>query len=199
MAGEDPKTAATSDKTLGEKFKGTFADMLKKGQNYSCTFSTTDTEGNTSKGTMYVASAGKLIYSTFEFNPKSGDTNYAGSMIRDEKYNYIWTAKDKQGFKTPIDLENDSLFAKPEATDKSTENQVNFGVDDTSEVDFDCKPWAVDKSMFVPPSDIEFMDLSEQMKQAQEAMQNAPKLDCSVCDQIPAGDSRTQCQKAMGC
>jgi hypothetical protein len=32
------------------------------------------------------------------------------------------------------------------------------------DVDYNCKPWRVDGSVFVPPATIEFMDMSEMQK-----------------------------------
>ena len=52
--------------------------------------------------------------------------------------------------------------------------------------------------MFVPPADIEFMDFSQMMNEATETFENS-EVDCSVCDQIPDGDAKTQCLSALGC
>lgn len=177
--------------TEDERFKGTFLQLLALGKNYMCSFDSTDAEGNTTNGKVYVAAKGDMLRGDFTYSPKVGDS-FKSNVIRDGKYNYIWSSLDTKGFKVLIDKENDTLFG---TTSKETSKEGN--IKDDTDVDFNCKKWSIDNSLFVPPTTIEFIDFSEQMKGIQEQMKET--TNCSVCDQIPSGDSKDQCLKALGC
>lgn len=178
----------------GNKFSGTFMDLLALGQNYTCTFDTVDDAGTKTKGKVYVAAGGNKLSGQFLITQADG-TEVDSNIIRDGEYNYIWTSLQPEGYKTKITLDNDSLFGSGKDSGKST------NLSDDINLDFDCSPWAVDNTMFIPPSNIEFLDLSETMMQLQQESQESIKnsVDCSVCDQAPAGAARDQCLQNLGC
>jgi hypothetical protein len=100
------------------------------------------------------------------------------------------------GYKMAINPEDDQLF--PETKD----GQEQTGLDENEPVDFDCQPWRPDNAMFTPPSDINFIDLSAQMQMMEEQIDQVEQqtgANCSLCDQVPAGDARTQCLASLGC
>lgn len=177
--------------TTGEAFSGNLMSLLDLGQSYSCTFGGVDEAGNELSGTVYVASGNKL---SGEFNMvQSGGETVQSNVISDGTYNYIWSDLLEDGLKTKIEEGDTSIFGEDGASDNST------GVSDTDNYDFNCSPWATDNSMFVPPANINFVDLSEQMMQIQEESEAMLEGKCDACDQIPAGEAQNQCLQALGC
>jgi hypothetical protein len=194
----DSSMVAT-DNSSDNKFSGTFLELLALGQNYSCTYRTTDSTGSQMSGMAYVAGAGKKINGQFTLTQADG-TTMDSNFISDGEYNYIWTSAQKQGIRIKVGANDNSLFGSDSDSEKST------GISDQDKVDFDCKPWTVDNSMFIPPADMEYVDLSEmmQMQPTSAAMQEGGESDtatpdCSVCNQIPEGPSKTQCLQSLGC
>ncbi len=187
---------ADGDKMSGsESISSSFAELVRLGKSYHCTFDTTDDAGNATSGEVYVAQSGDKVNGDFELTQADGVTHQA-NVIRDGEYNYIWSTMFDQGFKSKIVSEDDSFFSSSEKSG----DQVGF--DEDADVDFDCSPWRVDNAMFVPPAEIKFADFSAQMEvhlDAAEEAQDKMKASCSVCDQAPAGASRDQCLQALGC
>ena len=51
-------------------------------------------------------------------------------------------------------------------------------------------------------SDIEFINFDEQLQQLEslsEGLKIPEGVDCSACDQLPAGDLQDQCRSGLGC
>ena len=174
---------------------GSFADLLNSGKSYTCTFETLDKSGTGSTGTVYVTADGDKMNGDFTYTQADG-ASFDGGVIRDGEYNYVWTSMQEQGIKTKIDPENDTIFGTTGAED---ETDTNAGLSDGQEVGFNCKVWAEDDSMFVPPSDIEFLEVSVDLVELDEEVMEVDKLDCSVCDQVPAGATKDQCLMTLGC
>lgn len=182
------------EQSTGEKMTGTFMDLLRLGQNYNCTFSSSDEEGNKTEGKIYVAAGGDKLNGSFTLTQKD-NTSYNSYIIRDGEYNYIWSSVMKQGYKTKIEPEDETLFG-----DSSTDNkESNVGLTDKDKVDFNCRPWIVNNSLFSPPTDIEFINLAEQMQEMKEKMNESVETGCSACDQLPAGSAKDQCLSTLGC
>lgn len=174
------------------QFSGTFAELLALGQNYTCTFDTTDDTGNQTSGVVYVAGAGNKMNGEFLVTEPDGNT-MDGNIVRDGEYNYVWTSLQSDGIKTKITDEDTSIFAV-------NEGESETGISDDDNVDFDCQKWNVDNSKFTPPSDINFVEFSlpSVMEGSGETDQEV-NLDCSLCDQVPEGEARNQCLSTLGC
>ncbi len=162
----------TSDETMS---KGSIQGLLGQGKNVSCTISYPDAKIQDSK--VYI-SGGKMRgdFSVMTDENKTVDSH----MINDGTYMYSWSSMGSQGTKIKLD-------SIAEASKKADTTQ-NQNVDLNKEVDYKCSSWSVDSSMFVPPATIQFMDLSETMKQVQQQ---------SPCDQITDSEAKAACQKAM--
>jgi hypothetical protein len=177
-----------------QTMSASLAQLLAAGQDYSCTFETTDDAGLKTDGTIYVADQGHKMSGKF-MTTNADNTQTQTSMMSDGQYTYIWSADQTQGFKMKVDPENDTLL--PEGDDSS---EVGFDAD--QQLDFNCQPWRPDNSLFVPPTGIEFVDFSaqvEMMQEQSETMQQDSGANCAICDQVPAGDARTQCLTSLGC
>ncbi len=154
--------------------KGSIKSLLGQGKNVNCTINYPGTQGQ--DGTVYVS--GNKMRGDFSMvvDEKTTDSH----MINDGTFVYTWSSMSSQGTKMKVE-------AVEEAAEKAgTEQKQNVDLD--AEVDYKCTPWSVETAMFVPPTNIEFIDFSETMKQI-------PK---SACDQITDPETKAACQKAMG-
>jgi hypothetical protein len=143
------------------KGKDSIMSLFKLGKSMECTFSFSsgDMRG---EGTGY-----------FDKNKSRVDSLYSGTedgpmasyMITDGTTNmmYSWFLADGKmtGMKMVIPDPTSSAGERvkpPQAP--ATTPQITPETD----VTYDCKPWNVDSSVFVPPSDVEFIDMSEMQK-----------------------------------
>lgn len=160
--------------------KGSLRSLIAAGKNVNCEINYPD--GNT-KGTTYVS--GNKIRG--DFTVKGPDNKEISShMINDGTYAYIWTDLSKTGTKMKIDP------VKPSVTPSAQTQSADLD----REVDLKCSPWSIDNSKFSIPSDIQFSDLTSVMKNPIGS--GVPKVDKSVCDQIPDAAAKSECIKALG-
>lgn len=200
-----PAPSTTGDQPMpaqdGENFNLTFTELMRLGKNYTCTFADTDEEGNRNSGTVYVESAGKNFSGTFTMQQKDG-TVQDGNVISADGWTYIWSDDQAQGVKMQVE-EKDSIFG--DASDDQT-----GGMSDDQPQEFECSPWTVDRSMFTPPADKEFVDFGVmmqgmmQMNGADAAVNagagaNVKATQCAACDHAPDASTKAQCRKALGC
>jgi hypothetical protein len=96
---------------------------------------------------------------------------------------------------------------------KSTEVQTNFkpGQENAQanatmeqKKDFLCENWAVDNSIFNPPQDKNFKDVTSEMNQAfqesgQEGLEKAKQQMCDLCQKAPDQDTKNECLKNAEC
>lgn len=157
--------ASTTDENI--KGKNSIMSLFKLGKSMECTFSFSS-DGMRGEGTGFFADGNARVDSLYT---GTGSTPTASYMISDAKNKvmYTWTLDDgvAQGVKIAIPdevPENDTDTPKaPNAMPP-----VDAGVTPETDVDYNCKPWSVDNSVFVPPSDVEFMDMTNMQAQMEE-------------------------------
>ena len=158
-----------------------------------CTFSTTDEESGKTEGTTYVA--GGKVRGDFT-NTISGKTT-TSHMISDSKTSYIWEEGQKKGVKMTVDEPETDGADTATSTDSSAGTQADLN----EKADYKCSAWLPDSSLFNPPSDVKFADLSEMFKVATPAPgagQNDTSSACSYCNTL-SGDDKTQCLSSLNC
>lgn len=164
-----------------ESIKSSLLDLVKSGRTVKCTFSMSDSNG-TSSGTTYVS--GNKSRSTF--NAKASDgTEVKSNTLVDGDWVYVWSDGIPQGTKMKI-------------SDIQTQDTTgdNAKVDAMKNaIDYKCLPWIADNSKFIPPSDINFVDFTETMKQ----LQSGNKQFCSTCEQAGDTNKIAECKKNLGC
>ncbi|HCR81070.1 MAG: hypothetical protein UY13_C0002G0095 [Candidatus Pacebacteria bacterium GW2011_GWB1_47_8] len=186
-----PGTPSSGTQTMS----ASMAQLLGMGKDYMCTFDTTDEAGLHTTGTVYVAAQGRKMHGDFMMTQADG-TQMQTFVMSDGEYSYIWSAAQAQGMKMKLDPEDDQLIPQSQGEAEQA------ALDQDQPVDFNCQPWRPDNSKFVPPSNVEFTDFSAQMEMMQkqtEMMQEDSGANCAVCDQMPAGEARTQCLASLGC
>lgn len=182
-----------------EEFSATIEEMAKKGKPYQCEYSMT-TDGITQEGVLYIAGTEKMR-GDIVVDMASGEKSNT-HFIKDGNVQYVWTDEQPQGMKMTI-TEEDMEKAK-EMADK---NQASVDMD--TKVNLKCRKWSPDKGLLEPPSNIEFMDLTEMMNNL-GAMTGAGSSEpgsagtgltsdsidmCNICNQIPAGAARDSCKE----
>ncbi len=170
------QTSVTQEETApAQGSQSSIKSLLGLGKNQTC--EVTYPDGGTS-GTIYVA-ANKVrgnFTMTVEGKP------FESSMIQDGTYGYFWSGT--QGTKMKIDQ---TASASPTATTQKT-------ADLDEKVDMKCGSWNVDDSMFTPPGNVTFTDLSA-ILQKQPTGSSVPNIS-SYCAQITDPQAKASCESA---
>jgi hypothetical protein len=169
---------------------GSIAALMQKGENIECDF-THDDNGNVTTGMVYIA--GEQMRGEFLLTQPDG-TSFDGNVIRDEEYAYTWGGPFGESKGTKLKI---SSVDVPDDTASSEDDLTDFFDDDT--IQYECSKWNADNEMFIPPSDIEFQDISAAVMEIQDATAGIGNLQCDTCNQIPEGQGREECLKALGC
>lgn len=186
-----PQTAEQT-KNDENSITGNIFSLLQSGQNVACTFSST-ADDTSSSGTVYVS--GKNMRGDFQSTINSQTSNT--HMIRDGEWMYTWTDGQTTGLKLKI-TEEDERQGK-EMAEKMESDKKNQGFDISQQVDYSCKPWGVDQSKFTVPSNVTFTDLSAQMEDAKNMMQNSSQSACSACETITDTQAKAACKQSLNC
>lgn len=180
------KTQAPSDNstttTNNENKAKSLMDLISSGQSQRCTFASTNENGST-KGTVYVSSNNARTDITTTVDGKESEI----SMIRKGNDNYIWGSDLEQGIKMTLSLE--------ELSTNEQANQYTGSVNPNEKVDFSCMPWTVDESLFTPPVNIKFTDVSAMMEKTKGTPGTMPNT--SACDAIADPTAKASCIKAL--
>lgn len=172
---------------------GTFLGLLERGDSLTCDISYTDEEGSTMDGTVFFSDGNMRGDFTMQFDGEQMETH----VIHDGEYAYSWGASSagNMAVKFPIDEPDDAEMSREEP---ATGENGQFDFD--QEVAYDCSAWRTDASKFVPPADIEFVDLEAQMNAMFDSSSTAGGAgQCAACEQIPDAAAQSQCRAALGC
>src|SRR3989344_390210 len=184
LFGKPQKTeeqSTTTQESGEESFTGSILSLLGTGRNTECSFSRSD-ENGTTNGHVYLS--GDKMYG--EFMTSADGQDFDAYVINDGEYSYTWSSASEQGTKLKIS----DVEATESAEDRNEASQTL-----EEDVDLKCKGWSVDNSKFVPPADVEFVDLTSQLEQTQ---QNIPQLENreAICDPL-TGDAKQQCLDSL--
>jgi hypothetical protein len=147
--------AGTEDMVSG---KGSLLGLLALGKSQECTF-VVRTNGMVQEGTAFYE-GGNARVDTLIKGAGTGDIASYMIMQKDSNTMYMWgSAQGNQGIKMTLPTET-----TPTSMNDSQTLTDAPAVTPDMDVDYNCKPWRADRSVFVPPTDIEFMDMSEMQK-----------------------------------
>jgi hypothetical protein len=183
--GKSPSTATPQEQaTSGESSaQRSLKDLLGLGTSQECLFST---EG--SNGVVYVA-GGKV---RGDFTTESEGQTTISHMIVDGQTSYVWMEGQQMGYKFSFDES-----AQVQDQDQGQTSQATVDID--QKVDYNCKSWNTDPSMFTLPAGIEFSDMSQLTAPAgEQTSEDTKAAQCAACDSAPE-DAREQCRAALGC
>jgi hypothetical protein len=148
---ENQKGIEQKNVTVTLQTKTTLKNLLSAGGSQKCTFADKN-EIAESSGIVYVASG--MLRGNFT-SITAGKTVQSAMIIRDNT-SYVWTDQTSQGFKMSL-AEIEAQSAKAGKTD-------NQQMDINKELSYSCETWAEDANTFSIPTNIQFLDLNDLMK-----------------------------------
>ena len=142
--------ATTSTDTLSGK--NSFIHLMSLGRTLECSFQFKDT-ATSSEGTGFFDGQKMRIDSMYR---GTDGTTYTSNMIIDGTDMYVWATTEAGTFamKMPVPVADSTLATKPNSEQLNPQDSVNYN----------CKSWKVDGSVFVPPSGLTFMNMADMMK-----------------------------------
>lgn len=172
-------------------------DFLSMKGTLKCTFSD---NSNTSSGTVYVSN-GEM---RGDFQSAMNGTIQHSHMVNDGTYIYYWSDGQK-GYKMSLASVKSETSQISGAPAPSAANPG--GMNMHQKANYSCGPWAVNGSVFTPPSNVTFTDYSSMMQgsssgisaQQGSSSMHGTAAECSECNQAPAGAARNQCLSALHC
>jgi len=200
----EPTTQATQavQPTQAEKsVLSSLNDLLAQNVSQQCTYSYTDEKMGKTEGVMFIAN-GK-VRGSFSLTDLKGAVT-TGNMINDGSFSYTWDDSTKTGMKIAM-TEELKKMGEESAQENSQVAEMN------KKTDYRCKLWVADASKFVPPTDIQFTDLSKMMENLNAIPKTTmpavttttesedTKLDqCAICDSLPT-EAQASCRTSMKC
>jgi hypothetical protein len=168
-------------KSANEVIKSSLKSILETGQTVTCSVNYPDQEGG--KGTIYIS--GKRMAG--EFTTVVEGKEVASNMIQDGNSVYIWSSdRPTEGIKMTLTEEQ-----------KNSAQKDLQGINLNKEGNVNCKPWGADPAKFVPPSNINFTDLSAMMNGALKGATGAAGKEQSPCAAIPDAAAKAECEKSL--
>lgn len=145
--------------------KGSLLSLLGMGASQECSF-VVRVDGILQEGTAFYDGGNARVDTLVSGVGTAAPIASYMIMDADTKMMYMWgSAEGDQGIKMALPAAEDSNPGDVPATPGAPAT----GVTPDTDVDYNCKPWRVDGSVFVPPSDVEFMDMSA-MQEMMEGM-----------------------------
>ena len=182
------KTAQTSQtpaKSQNSSTNTTLAGLIALGQNLRCSFSVTGTNGDLTNGTFYVSK--ENVRGDFTVKTPDGKQNQM-SIIRMGDTNYVWGSALPRGIKMTLSL--DKITQGAQASQYSAVNQ---------KTNYNCLPWNVDASLFTPPANVTFTDMTGLVPASPTGTQTQTQTQGSSnpCAAIANPAAKTACENAM--
>lgn len=158
----DQTTAAVESKSnsnVGESFTGmgSFLELMGMGRNLVCDFNyvADDTDG-TVAGTVKISR--DRMRGDYEM-VQAGEV-YTSHMIQDAGYMYTWSETPDGTFGMKMLIPDDPETGLYEESPTELGRSVSLD----NEVEYSCRPWGVANEDFIPPTDVEFMDMEKMME-----------------------------------
>jgi hypothetical protein len=182
-----------SPQAMGEQMS--MKDIMMSGKSQKCEVDTS-TASVKSQGTIYFSN-GKM---RGDFTSTVNGKTETSHMINDGAEVYTWVDGMAMAVKMAANAFEDN---KPTAT-----SQSHQAVDPNAKYEYHCSAWAVDSSMFSPPKNMNFTDMSAMMKSTGSMNMVMPPASagvkaggsasaCLACNN--AGSGKAQCLAALGC
>jgi hypothetical protein len=185
------KPAPEPNRTVAEKITpakssvaGTIADVLNTKENKQCNFETSDN----ASGKFYLAN--DKVYGTLTASESGqNDVTY---VIKDHDNFYIWGGSLPSGIRISMSLSDLSK--------NLNNNPYASSFDVNQKVEYSCKSWTPDESVFTPPTDIKFTDINATSLPTGTAQPKSvnPTDQCSLCNSL-SGQAKNTCIASFHC
>lgn len=164
-----------------------FNSLLKDGKPMQCRFSSSNGEMQ-QQGVVYTN--GTQVKAEFELMDSNG-VSTSSNMLSSGNLAYVWGDAYQQGMKIKLDQTTGAL---PTGLNEAQTPPELGALNDTN---LTCDAWKVDEQTFELPSNVQFLDISEQMGRMMKQVPNSQDL-CASCDSLE-GTAKSQCQSALNC
>lgn len=189
----EPNTTAVTQSPKEEiSMASDLTSILKSGKTQKCTFSYTDEEENTTTGSAYIS--GKQMRTDVKSTASGKESTIY--VLRNGDDNYIWGSDFPNNTGMKMTLSIDEYV--------SNENSKKY-FDPNMKADYKCSAWTVDASLFTPPANVKFQDISAMMQGVMEKVSKSPtgtagsdSSECTICNSL-SGDAKNACLKQFGC
>jgi hypothetical protein len=172
-----------------ESITGSLEDLIKLGKNYRCVM-VAKAGDDLISGTNYVAS--DKVRSDYEL--AYGDQTWHSHSIVTKEWMYSWI-EEMPGQATKIKIADMDKYKSESA--EEFQGAENYEAD----YDYQCYSWKLDQSKFDPPTDINFIDMTELINQMGISDETKSNMDenCVVCDMIADEATRNTCRQSLNC
>lgn len=167
--------------------------LLALGRPQTCEFTRND-KGEETSGVVYTA--GNKMRG--DFDSLSEGKTMRTHMIVDSEAVYTWLEGSGTGIKMGLNA--------------TSEGDRSQGVNVDEQLDYRCRTWSADSSLFRLPDNVEFTDFSTMIPSAvapgidtkvpaagnNENITDTSAQQCAACDSAPE-PARSQCRAALGC
>lgn len=154
----DPEEEEKSD--TAEKIQESIKGLMAKGASMKCTFSAEEYEGIRNYDQVLWIDGEK-----FRTEVKMDAEEYMEVYsISDGEYMYSWSNMNTEGTKLKLESMEEMADEYSDTSSGSIDTDVKF--------DYSCLPWVVTNDKFVPPSDVEFQDLTAMMEEAMQQLED---------------------------
>jgi len=148
-----PENNAPEAKLSGS---GKMNDLLRREDNLECQINTVD-NSVTNEGTFFVADQ-KIRGDFITESPDMEGSSVSSIIVIDETM-YVWTELDGESYGVK--------FQTQSTADSNVQTQEPVGLDER--VEYSCRNWErVDQSVFIPPTDVMFQDMSQVLQEGME-------------------------------
>lgn len=179
-----PVSSQGNLQSLGQE-KSTIADLFKTKTPTQCTIEFNEPTVKM-LATVYFVGEDKMVMDAAT-TPENGDAIESHTIRNGDDF-YVWSSLGTTGTKF-------KLSSMPQ---NATPDQNPAEILKRNDIKYDCRAWSLDNSKFNPPAEIKFTDVTETLPQLPSGG-DTPAVNCSLCDQVPAGVSRDQCLQSLNC
>ena len=159
-------TSQNQTPSQSESTARSLKDLMGLGSAQKCTWSYTDEQGNSTSGEMLID--GQKFSQTV--NSKTSEESMVFRSVSDGELVYTWNDQvPDTGFKMSL-AETQSPDSPDVEDDQSSPDTDTPKLDFEQKYNYNCTPVTVSDSDFLPPSGINFIDLSQETPNYQEML-----------------------------
>ena len=120
-----------------------------------------------------------------------GEPGDIATTLSDGEWMYMWSHAEKQGMKMKIEeeemmAEEDMMMEEDDKMGDFDEDSIQELIDENAEKDLDysCEKWRVDEKLFIPPTDVEFVDMAVMMEGFMDGMMGSEDMPMELPDEV---------------
>ena len=151
---------------------GRLMDLYERGVPMECTFTYSDETGS-GEGTSYFDGERMRVSGMHE----EAGVQAVSNVINDGTMMYVWGDTPEGEFAIKMAATEEDMMDDEEFDEATALNE---------EVEYDCREWSVDRSVFNPPADVEFMDMGTMMEDMMQGMPDMEDMEGMDMEELEA-------------